>query len=159
MPFTRSAPLRTLQECSGPSPNAFIHPSAWRDCPKSPRGIHNSALGATETMCFSVHFGLRIPAKSTLRASLAPFSDSLGRDVDAGSTDATVQIAKQSRAVVLHSEPPVARERNLGGYSATGDLILFLDADTRLPETFVEDFVCEVSNAGVWTWPVRAISP
>jgi hypothetical protein len=26
---------------------------------------------------FSDHFGLRIPAKSTLRASIAPFSDSL----------------------------------------------------------------------------------
>ena len=55
--------------------------------------------------------------------------------VDAGSTDATVQIAKQSQAVVLHGEPPVARGRNLGGFSAAGELIFFLDADTRLPET------------------------
>ncbi len=66
--------------------------------------------------------------------------------VDAGSTDATVHIAKRSQAVVLHGEPPIARGRNLGGYSATGDLIFFLDADTRLPETFLEDFVCEVER-------------
>ena len=66
--------------------------------------------------------------------------------VDAGSTDATVQIAKQSSTAVLHGEPPVARGRNLGGYSATGDLIFFLDADTRLPETFLEDFASEVER-------------
>jgi glycosyltransferase involved in cell wall biosynthesis len=66
--------------------------------------------------------------------------------VDAGSADATVHIAKRSQAVVLHSEPPIARGRNLGGYNATGDLIFFLDADTRLPETFLEDFVCEVER-------------
>jgi glycosyltransferase involved in cell wall biosynthesis len=66
--------------------------------------------------------------------------------VDAGSCDATVRIAKHSSTAVLHSEPPVARGRNLGGYSATGELIFFLDADTRLPETFFEDFVCEVER-------------
>jgi glycosyltransferase involved in cell wall biosynthesis len=66
--------------------------------------------------------------------------------VDAGSTDATVHIAKRSQAVVLHGEPPIARGRNLGGYSAKGELIFFLDADTRLPETFFEDFVAEVER-------------
>ena len=66
--------------------------------------------------------------------------------VDAGSSDATVRIAQQSQAVVLHSEPPVAQGRNLGGYSATGELIFFLDADTRLPKTFLEDFVSEVER-------------
>jgi glycosyltransferase involved in cell wall biosynthesis len=69
--------------------------------------------------------------------------------VDAGSSDATVQIANQSQAVVLHGEPPVACGRNLGGFSATGDLIIFLDADTRLAETFVEAFVCEVERRGL----------
>jgi len=69
--------------------------------------------------------------------------------VDAGSNDATVRIAKQAQAVVLHGEPPVARGRNLGGYSAVGDLIFFLDADTRLPGTFLEDFVCEVERRGL----------
>jgi glycosyltransferase involved in cell wall biosynthesis len=69
--------------------------------------------------------------------------------VDAGSYDATVRIAKHSLATVLHSEPPVARGRNLGGYSAKGDVIFFLDADTRLPETFFEDFACEVERRGL----------
>jgi glycosyltransferase involved in cell wall biosynthesis len=66
--------------------------------------------------------------------------------VDAGSTDATVDIAERSKAVVLHGEPPIARGRNLGGFSATGDLIFFLDADTRLAETFLEDFASEVER-------------
>ena len=66
--------------------------------------------------------------------------------VDAGSSDATVQIANQSQAVVLHGKPPVACGRNLGGFSAKGDLIFFLDADTRLPETFFESFVSEVDR-------------
>ena len=69
--------------------------------------------------------------------------------VDAGSYDATVRIAKHSLATVLHGEQPVARGRNLGGYSAKGDVILFLDADTRLPKTFLEDFVCEVERRGL----------
>ena len=70
--------------------------------------------------------------------------------VDAGSRDATVRIAEQSPlTVVLNGEPPVARGRNLGGYSAKGDLIIFLDADTRLPKTFLEDFVCEVERRGL----------
>jgi glycosyltransferase involved in cell wall biosynthesis len=69
--------------------------------------------------------------------------------VDAGSSDATVRIAKQSSTVVLYGEPPVARGRNLGGYSATGELIFVLDADTRLPKTFLEDFVSEIERRGL----------
>jgi glycosyltransferase involved in cell wall biosynthesis len=61
----------------------------------------------------------------------------------------TVRIAEQSLAAVLHGEPPVARGRNVGGYSAKGDVIFFLDADTRLPETFLEDFVCELERRGL----------
>ena len=48
--------------------------------------------------------------------------------------------------MVLHGKPPVACGRNLGGFSAKGDLIFFLDADTRLPETFFESFVSEVDR-------------
>jgi glycosyltransferase involved in cell wall biosynthesis len=71
--------------------------------------------------------------------------------VDAGSRDATVRIAKLSCTAVLHGEPPVALGRNLGGCAATGDLIFFLDADTRLPEHFFEDFVGEVERGRLHT--------
>ena len=62
--------------------------------------------------------------------------------VDAGSRDTTVAVAQGFTGVrILHGEPPVASGRNLGGRSASGDVVIFLDADTRLPEEFLERFV------------------
>jgi glycosyltransferase involved in cell wall biosynthesis len=64
--------------------------------------------------------------------------------VDAGSTDGTVDIVRRFPfAKLLTSTPPVARGRNLGGRSAGGDVLIFLDADARLPETFLEDFLLD----------------
>jgi glycosyltransferase involved in cell wall biosynthesis len=62
--------------------------------------------------------------------------------VDAGSHDRTVAVAEGFAGVrVLHGERPVARGRNLGGRSTSGDVVIFLDADARLPERFLERFV------------------
>ena len=62
--------------------------------------------------------------------------------VDAGSEDATVAVAQEFAGVlVLRGERPVARGRNLGGLSASGEVVIFLDADVRLPEAFLERFV------------------
>jgi glycosyltransferase involved in cell wall biosynthesis len=62
--------------------------------------------------------------------------------VDAGSHDDTVAVARGfASARVLHGERPVARGRNLGGKRASGDVVVFIDADTRLPEEFLERFV------------------
>ena len=67
--------------------------------------------------------------------------------VDAGSEDATVAVGGQFAGVrVLHGERPVARGRNLGGWSASGDVVVFLDADARLPATFLERFVDKFSR-------------
>lgn len=63
---------------------------------------------------------------------------------DAGSTDATLEVVGRFPAVrVLGTEPPVAVGRNRGGYAASGDVILFLDADVRLRPTFFERFLAE----------------
>ena len=62
--------------------------------------------------------------------------------VDAGSHDGTVAVAREFDEVhLLHGERPVARGRNLGGLTAGGEVVVFLDADVRLPETFLEDFL------------------
>jgi glycosyltransferase involved in cell wall biosynthesis len=62
--------------------------------------------------------------------------------VDAGSEDATVAVAGEFAGVrVLNGERPVARGRNLGGRSASGAVVVFLDADVRLPDAFLERFV------------------
>ncbi len=64
--------------------------------------------------------------------------------VDAGSEDGTREVVGRFPFVeVLNGMPPVARGRNLGGGSAKGDVLVFLDADARLPETFLEDFLVE----------------
>lgn len=60
--------------------------------------------------------------------------------VDGGSNDHTVEIAKSLGAKVITSAPPRARQMNRGADQATGDVLVFLHADTRLPERF-EDLI------------------
>jgi rSAM/selenodomain-associated transferase 2/rSAM/selenodomain-associated transferase 1 len=60
--------------------------------------------------------------------------------IDGGSNDDTVSIAKSLGARVFTSAPPRARQMNRGAAQATGDVLVFLHADTRLPEKF-EDFI------------------
>jgi rSAM/selenodomain-associated transferase 2 len=55
--------------------------------------------------------------------------------VDGGSSDKTTQIAAGFRAQVLSSERGRAKQMNLGARQASGNVLLFLHADTRLPET------------------------
>ena len=67
--------------------------------------------------------------------------------VDAGSHDGTVGVARGFEGVrVLHGERPVARGRNMGGMRTTGEVVVFLDADVRLPETFLEGLIEEFVN-------------
>jgi glycosyltransferase involved in cell wall biosynthesis len=62
--------------------------------------------------------------------------------VDGRSKDGTVSVVERfSNVVLLIGSPPVACQRNLGGRKAKGDVVVFLDADVRLPETFLEDFL------------------
>ncbi|GAB4465057.1 MAG: TIGR04283 family arsenosugar biosynthesis glycosyltransferase [Armatimonadaceae bacterium] len=54
--------------------------------------------------------------------------------VDGGSTDGTVQIAKSEGMSVVRSERGRGRQQNAGAEAATGNILLFLHADTLLPE-------------------------
>ena len=57
--------------------------------------------------------------------------------VDGGSQDSTVQIAKELGVKVLGSNTASrAQQMNAGAQTATGDILLFLHADTRLPIQF-----------------------
>ena len=60
--------------------------------------------------------------------------------VDAQSKDKTTQIAKRFKKVqvVISRQANVAHQRNLGGKTASGKYLLFVDADTRLPSYFLE---------------------
>lgn len=59
--------------------------------------------------------------------------------VDGGSTDRTCEISEQAGATVLSSPRGRARQMNLGAQEATGDVFLFLHADTRLPASALDD--------------------
>lgn len=53
--------------------------------------------------------------------------------VDGGSTDGSLDVARQLAGRVLESRPGRAAQMHLGATQATGDVLLFLHADTRLP--------------------------
>lgn len=58
--------------------------------------------------------------------------------VDGGSRDDTVKIAQSLGVKVISSSPGRAMQMNAGAVAASGDILLFLHADTRLPTGFDE---------------------
>lgn len=55
---------------------------------------------------------------------------------DGGSTDETVRIAQRQGALVVPVRPGRGRQMNAGAALASGEVLLFLHADTRLPGNF-----------------------
>ncbi|MBD2460151.1 TIGR04283 family arsenosugar biosynthesis glycosyltransferase [Oscillatoria sp. FACHB-1407] len=58
--------------------------------------------------------------------------------VDGGSQDDTVAVAQAYGAIVLQTPPGRAHQMNTGATVATGSVLLFLHADSQLPQRFVE---------------------
>ena len=58
--------------------------------------------------------------------------------VDGGSSDSTCSIAERFGAKVLHSPLGRGTQLNVGAHAASGSILLFLHADTRLPPDFSE---------------------
>jgi len=58
--------------------------------------------------------------------------------VDAHSQDETVNLAKAWGATIVLSSPGRAEQMNAGGVIAQGEILLFLHADTLLPESFAQ---------------------
>lgn len=65
---------------------------------------------------------------------VAPHDDVETIVVDGGSTDATIEIAASFTATVLHSAKGRGIQMNTGAANATGRTLLFLHADTLLPD-------------------------
>jgi hypothetical protein len=83
--------------------------------------------------------------------------------VDGGSRDRTVEIAEKWGARVIQTEPNRGRQMNLGAREATGDILLFLHADTRLPKNY-SDFIREALGnpkvvGGAFAWKVEPSTP
>ncbi|WP_414574595.1 TIGR04283 family arsenosugar biosynthesis glycosyltransferase [Anabaena sp. CCY 9402-a] len=69
--------------------------------------------------------------------------------VDAGSEDETVAIADAMGVKVILSTPGRAVQMNLGATVASGEILLFLHADTRLPMGFDEMIRTALQQPGV----------
>lgn len=57
--------------------------------------------------------------------------------VDSFSSDKTVDLARQFDTTVLIVKSNIAEARNIGGLQAKGKFLLFLDADTVIPQGFL----------------------
>lgn len=95
-----------------------------------------------------------IPALEEEEALPATLASALGQPgpkevivADGGSVDATRQIAAEANVRIVLASSGRARQMNAGADAATGDTLLFLHADTRLPDGAL-DRVREALNDG-----------
>jgi len=69
-----------------------------------------------------------------------------------GCTDITEKIAKKFSKVISISEPNVSKARNEGAKKATGNILIFLDADTVIKsENFLDEIKKTLNNSVVGT--------
>jgi rSAM/selenodomain-associated transferase 2 len=70
---------------------------------------------------------------------------------DGGSADGSANLAEVAGFKVVHSECGRAVQMNTGAAQASGEVLLFLHADTRLPESGLRDVAAAIdSNNGGW---------
>jgi rSAM/selenodomain-associated transferase 2 len=79
--------------------------------------------------------------------------------VDGGSVDRTSRMATSAGARLLLSEPMRARQLNLGAHAATHDALLFLHADSRLPEGAAQAVENALSRADFGGFRIAFIEP
>ena len=84
-----------------------------------------------------------IAATLAALAALAPYEVIV---VDGGSADHTRDIAARSGAQVLSAERGRARQMNRGAARASGEVLLFLHADTRLPGSAFSDIAAALND-------------
>ena len=70
--------------------------------------------------------------------------------VDGGSRDNTIELARSLGARVLVTEASKAVQMNAGAAESVGDVLLFLHADTRLPDNFDAKVMAAVTQNGFY---------
>ena len=69
---------------------------------------------------------------------------------DGGSRDGTVALAQQLGAHLVSGARGRARQLNLGAGAASGDVLLFLHADTLLPADGLQQLEAAVASGALW---------
>jgi rSAM/selenodomain-associated transferase 2 len=106
-------------------------------------------------------------AEAGLAAAIASVRDGAAEIIvtDGGSTDRTVDVARDEGARVIESDKGRGQQLRAGGAASAGDWILFLHADTHLPADWTAEasaFASEPANAdraGVFTFALDDGSP
>jgi len=86
-------------------------------------------------------------AIATTLESLAPLAVKEVIVVDGGSSDRTREIVGQTQATLASSPSPKARQMNHGANLASGEILLFLHADTLLPSSAVNDICLALQDS------------
>jgi rSAM/selenodomain-associated transferase 2 len=84
---------------------------------------------------------------ATTLAALRPLKPDELLIVDGSSTDGTKQICRRLGITVISSARGRAVQMNSGASHATGDVLLFLHADTRLPASAVDDIRAALTDS------------
>lgn len=66
--------------------------------------------------------------------------------VDGGSTDDTAELARHHSFTMVTSRPGRGHQQNKGALQAHGKILLFLHADTRLPENFATSVIQTIES-------------
>lgn len=96
----------------------------------------------TSTLPKTSNISIIIPALNE-EDNIPLLAENLGADheiilVDGGSDDRTVELAEHYGFKVITSNSGRGYQQNIGAANAKGEILLFLHADTRLPENFAE---------------------
>jgi len=109
----------------------------------------------------AVHFSIIVPAhdeEALIAGTLEAIHDSftpLGRPYEVivaadGCTDATAAIAAGHGAIVVtHERRQIAATRNLGARTASGQVLVFVDADTRVNPLAIEQMIALIDAGAV----------
>lgn len=87
-----------------------------------------------------------------LHAHLLPFMRAGAQVilVDGGSDDGSAELARGLGLQLISSARGRAQQMNAGAAAAAGDVLLFLHADTRLPDMALESLQSALSSAQLW---------
>jgi rSAM/selenodomain-associated transferase 2/rSAM/selenodomain-associated transferase 1 len=102
----------------------------------------------------SISLSIIIPTLNeadTISETIAGIHQSKGTEiivVDGGSEDGTAEISESLGVKVLRTSPPKAAQMNAGAAKAGGNVLLFLHADTRLPEKFGQGVLAAAAQNG-----------